>query len=192
MAAEPTNGDGPTGSILHSNTKTSFDVVRPYLESAPVDLEGIAVALGLLVFDVDTFQHDESGRIRRMFEGDRTEYMIEINSHHSENRRRFTLAHEISHYLLHRDKIGDGVTDDMLYRSRLGDYIETEANRLAAELLMPRMVVKTFFRSGIQSLSKLCEMFKVSEAAMRIRLNNYASMPSPYGSLSIGSSSAAA
>jgi len=170
MATEPTNGDGPAGSVLHFNTKTSFDVVRPFLGSAPVDLDGMAVALGLLVFDVDTFQHDESGRIRRIFEGDRIDYVIEINSHHSENRRRFTLAHEISHYLLHRDKIGDGLTDDMLYRSRLGDFIETEANRLAAELLMPRMLVKTLFRSGIQSLSQLCEMFKVSEAAMRIRL----------------------
>jgi IrrE N-terminal-like domain len=170
MATEPTSGDGPARTVPQFRAKTSFDVVKPFLESAPVDLDGMAVALSLLVFDVGTFHHDESGRIRRIFEGDRIDYVIEINSQHSENRRRFTLAHEISHYLLHRDQIGDGVTDDMLYRSRLGDHIETEANRLAAELLMPRMLVKTLFRSGIRSLTQLCEMFKVSDAAMRIRL----------------------
>jgi Zn-dependent peptidase ImmA (M78 family) len=170
MATELTDGDGAAGSLLHFNGKTSFDVVRPFLESAPVHLDGIANALGLVVVDVDTFERDESGRISRIYEDNRIDYVIEINSHHSKNRRRFTLAHEISHYLLHRDEIGDGITDDMAYRSRLGDHIETEANRLAAELLMPRMLVRTFFRSGIQSLDQLCQMFKVSEAAMRIRL----------------------
>jgi Zn-dependent peptidase ImmA (M78 family) len=150
--------------------KTSFDIVSPFLESAPVDLDGMAKALGLEVFGVDTFQQDEAGRISRKFDDDQILYVIEINNRHSENRKRFTLAHEISHFLLHRDQIGDGITDSALYRSKLGDYIETEANRLAAQLLMPRLLVRTFFKSGIQSLSQLCGMFRVSDDAMRIRL----------------------
>ena len=171
MATEPNRANGPSGTDFSQfGGETSFDIVSPFLESAPVNLDGVAEALGLLIFEVDTFQHDESGRIKRIFDSDKILYVIEINNHHSENRRRFTLAHEISHYLLHRDKIGDGVTDDTLYRSRLGDIIETEANRLAAQLLMPRMLVRTLFRSGMRSLSDLCKMFKVSEAAMRIRL----------------------
>ena len=124
----------------------------------------MATALGASVFEVDTFHQDEAGRIKRIFDEDQILYVIEINNRHSENRRRFTLAHEISHYLLHRNEIGDGITDDALYRSKLGDHIETEANRLAAQLLMPRLLVRTLFRSGMRSLSELCKMFKVSES----------------------------
>jgi Zn-dependent peptidase ImmA (M78 family) len=173
MAIEPGDRNRQAGrsDFTQFGGKTSFDIVSPYLESAPVDLDSMAQALGLRVFDVDTFHQDEAGRISRIFDDDQILYVVEINSRHSENRKRFTLAHEISHYLLHRDKIGDGITDTALYRSKLGDYIETEANRLAAELLMPRLLVRTFFKSGIQSLSELCKMFKVSEEAMRIRLS---------------------
>jgi len=150
--------------------KTSFDKIGPFLESAPVNLCGMADALGLRVFEVDTFQKDEAGRIKRIFDDDEILYVIEINDRHSENRKRFTLAHEISHYLLHRDQIGDGITDDALYRSTLSDHIETEANRLAAQLLMPRLLVRTVFKSGVRALADLCKLFKVSDAAMRIRL----------------------
>ena len=97
-------------------------------------------------------------------------YSIEVNGAHSHARQRFTLAHEIAHYLLHRDQIGDGITDDALYRSGLGDYIETEANRLAAELTMPAKLVRTYWRAGIRNLAQLCKNFEVSEAALRIRL----------------------
>src|ERR1700722_18204196 len=148
VATKPSDRNGPSGADFSQfGGKTSFDIVNPFLESAPVDLHGMATALGLDVFDVDTFHNDEAGRIKRIFDGDRILYVIEINNRHSENRMRFTLAHEISHYLLHRDQIGDGVTDDALYRSTLGAFIETEANRLAAQLLMPRMLVRIFFKS---------------------------------------------
>jgi Zn-dependent peptidase ImmA (M78 family) len=169
----------PNGNDMHGSSdpdfsqfggKTSFDIINPFLEGAPVNLDGMAAALGLKVFDADTFHNDEAGRISRVFDNDQILYVIEINSRHSENRKRFTLAHEISHYLLHRDRIGNGITDDALYRSKLGEYIETEANRLAAQLLMPRVLVRSLFKSGIQSLVELCNKFQVSEAAMRIRL----------------------
>jgi hypothetical protein len=171
MATKPNGRKSPSDAgFSQFGGKTSFDIVSPFLELAPVDLVGMAAALSLDVFDTDTFHQDEAGRIQRIFDGDEILYVIEINKRHSDNRKRFTLAHEISHYLLHRDQIGDGITDDALYRSKLGDAIETEANRLAAQLLMPRVLVRTFFKSGIQSLSELCRMFQVSEAAMRIRL----------------------
>ena len=71
---------------------------------------------------------------------------------------------------MHRVQIGDGITDDALYRSGLADYIETEANKMAAELIMPTQLVRTFWRAGIRSLAQLCTAFEVSEAALRIRL----------------------
>ena len=149
--------------------QTSFDIISAFLASAPVNLEGMAEALGLTVDTNADLPDDASGRISRM-PANPLQYKIEVNHRHSSRRKRFTLAHEISHYLLHRDQIGDGVTDSAMYRSRLSDYIETEANRLAAELIMPANLLRPVWRAGFRSLVDLCNRFDVSEEALRIRL----------------------
>jgi Zn-dependent peptidase ImmA (M78 family) len=130
---------------------------------------GISDALGLSVDMHAVFANGESGRIFR--DGSAPSgYRIETNGAHSLNRQRFTLAHEIAHFLLHRNQIGDGIVDNALYCSRLGNHMETEANRLVAELLMPAHLMRILWRSGIRSLAQLCNTFEVSEAALRIRL----------------------
>ncbi|MCV5491602.1 ImmA/IrrE family metallo-endopeptidase, partial [Escherichia coli] len=60
-----------------------------------------------------------------------------MNQHDMQARRRYTLAHEIAHFLLHRHLLRDGITDDVLYRSSQSSQIEAEANRLAADIIMP-------------------------------------------------------
>jgi len=97
-------------------------------------------------------------------------YAISVNGAHSENRKRFTLAHEIAHFILHKDLMQGGITDNEMYRSGLSDQVEFEANRLAAELLMPATLVKSFWRSGMCSVVQLASKFGASEEAMRIRL----------------------
>ncbi len=54
-------------------------------------------------------------------------------------RKRFTLAHELGHYFLHKDKI-DGIHQDtVLFRDSNEDKlgIEYAANDFASELLLP-------------------------------------------------------
>ena len=148
---------------------TSFDIVNSFLDVAPVDLGSMAERLGISVNMNAPFDDGASGRIKRSNNA-RSGYEIEVNMRHSSRRKRFTLAHEIAHYLLHRSMIGDGITDDALYRSGLGSRIETEANKLAAELLMPARLVRPFWRGGMRGLAQLCNLFDVSEAALRIRL----------------------
>ena len=95
--------NGNSGSAAQDSSqlggKTSFDIMNSFLEGAPANLDGMATALGLRVFDVDTFHYDEAGRIGRVFDSDQISYVIDINNRHSENRKRFALAHEISHYM---------------------------------------------------------------------------------------------
>jgi Zn-dependent peptidase ImmA (M78 family) len=110
-----------------------------------------------------------SGRIIRRL-GGAAGFHIEINGAHPLARQRFTLAHEISHYLLHRELIGDGIEDTALYRSRLSDDREIEANRLAAQILMPAQLVRDVYRAGLKFVAGLSAAFQVSDAAMRIRL----------------------
>jgi hypothetical protein len=139
-----------------------------FFHSAPVDLQGMADALGLSVNMSARLPMDVSGSITRRASG-KAGYHIDINAAHSINRKRFTLAHEIAHYLLHRDLIGDGIEDNGLYRSRLSDFIEIQANKLAAQMVMPAPLVREVYRV-VKSLAGLTAAFQVSEEAMRIRL----------------------
>ena len=155
-------------SMARLDTPSPLAVAAPFLRSAPVDLMGMAEALGLTVDMAAALSPDVSGRIVRGGAGS-AGYHIDVNAMHSANRKRFTLAHEIAHYLLHRDLIGDGVEDNGLYRSRLSDAIEVEANKFAAQILMPSQLVREVYRL-VKSLPGLTAAFQVSEDAMRIRL----------------------
>lgn len=77
--------------------------------------------------------------------------------------------------MLHRDDIGDGIKDDVLYRSSLSDRREAQANRLAADILMPKGLLESAKEAaeekGVGDLALyLADEFAVSEAAMRIKL----------------------
>lgn len=148
-------------------------VVLPYLEHVPVKVGAIARALGLEVKSA-TLRPRISGQLQRS-ELSKSGFRIRVNRHEAPTRQRFTIAHEIAHYLLHRDHIGDGIEDTILYRSSLSDAREAEANRLAAQILMPERSVHRILREVGAGLDPriakvLAEKFQVSESAMSIRL----------------------
>lgn len=97
-------------------------------------------------------------------------FRIVVNTRDNPARQRFTMAHEVAHYVLHRDLISEGVVDDALYRSSLSDGYEREADRFAAQILLPAQAVKDAFRKQ-RGLAPLADIFGVSVAALRIRLN---------------------
>lgn len=148
---------------------TPLDIAGRYLDKAPVDLLAMARALGISVdMDAGMEDPDVSGIIRRNSNG---RYAVQINGRDNAKRKKFTLAHEIAHYLLHRNLIDQAaVVDDGMYRSGLPSYVETQANRLAAELLMPAPLVKKLWKMGVCSVFQLSDIFQASEAAVRIRL----------------------
>ncbi len=108
-----------------------------------------------------------SGWIRKI--SDEGKYEIALNNKENLRRRRFTAAHELAHLLLHEPFIGDGVKDDVLYRSKLTTLQEVEANKLAADILMPLDKVYYFLREK-RRMSELPFIFDVSNVAMCIRL----------------------
>lgn len=148
-------------------------VIEPFLEEVPVKVAGMARALGLEV-KAATLKPRISGQISPTASSP-SGYRIRVNRHEAKVRQRFTIAHEIAHYLLHRDHIGDGLEDTILYRSTLSDRREAEANRLAADLIMPEKSVVASLRAlGARATPEvatiLADKYDVSEAAMKIRL----------------------
>ena len=136
----------------------------------PVHVIPLAEALGINVYYVD-WEDSMSGKIERDSErAGESGYAIFVNKNHHPNRRRFTIAHEIAHFVLHQDQIGDGIFDDAMYRSGLPQKAEFEANRLAADILMPWHLLSKAMDAPGYTVESLADLFQVSKSAMSIRL----------------------
>jgi Zn-dependent peptidase ImmA (M78 family) len=149
------------------------EIVRGFISETPVRVGALANELGIRVVK-SPLAPKISGLIQPSSEAP-SGFEIRINKYESPERQRFTIAHEISHYLLHRDDIGSGVVDSVMYRSSLTSRKETEANRLAADIVMPvRSVARELDRLGgkpiQENVEELAAMFKVSIPAMKVRL----------------------
>lgn len=159
---------GKTDSHREHYTKIINDILWDSVP--PVDIVRIAYACGLKVYKVKDWKDKLSGMIKKDKEdGGESGYAIYTNSKHSDTRRRFTVAHEIAHFVLHTNLIGDGLVDDALYRSGLSSLLETEANRFAADILMPMRLVREATEKET-SIIELAKKFNVSDQAMAVRL----------------------
>ena len=147
--------------------------IAPYLSIVPVPLGKIAGELGVQVL-LSTLPRGISGQIGR---NDHGRYVIKINRHEARHRQRFTLAHELAHFLLHKDIIDQsgGFEENVLLRSGQPMNIEYQANRLASDLVMPSESLSHALK-GLkgpiteEAIGSLAEKFGVSVAAMEIKL----------------------
>jgi Zn-dependent peptidase ImmA (M78 family) len=111
---------------------------------------------------------------------------IGYNAAHARVRQRFTISHEIAHYLLHTKKIDKAqlfIDKEMTFRrdekSSAGvEPEEVEANHLGAALLMPRTLLREEIREQDldlddgEAIELLAKRFQVSTAAVTNRLSN--------------------
>jgi Zn-dependent peptidase ImmA (M78 family)/DNA-binding XRE family transcriptional regulator len=135
------------------------------VEEPPVRVQDLAIACGVLVIK-RAMSDDLSGLVFDMNDA----AVIAVNSDHGENRQRFSIAHELGHYLLsHHDRFHIDLTE--------GDppgydwQTERAANEFAAELLMPREMVLRELGQALDT-HRLGKRFRVSELAMGYRLVN--------------------
>lgn len=95
-----------------------------------------------------------------------------INTKHPLTRQRFTMSHELGHYVSHRQK-SNKFTDSLFYRKNENkDSIEYQADKFAAEILMPEQYVRSEIKEGILDVDELAEIFGVSGQAMLNRLKD--------------------
>jgi Zn-dependent peptidase ImmA (M78 family) len=142
-------------------------------------VEGVALYLGLQI-ERAKLGDDVSG-VLVVADG---RGIIGVNSDHSPVRQRFSVAHEIGHFLMHRNA-QDLFIDKGYFaafrdsRSSTGeDRREREANAFAAALLMPARLVKNavaqhrFDLGDEEALDALAELFQISRQAMTYRVAN--------------------
>jgi Zn-dependent peptidase ImmA (M78 family)/DNA-binding XRE family transcriptional regulator len=135
----------------------------------PIDVLAVARELGVAVF-VRPFPNALSALLLRHGKN----AFIGVNSHQAPVRQRFSVAHELGHFVLHhsdRHFIDYGVPSAV--EGELPGYNwehERAANQFAAELLMPAEMVRQDARTT--ALSRLATRYDVSQEAMGFRLAN--------------------
>lgn len=147
-----------------------FETIEKYTSQAtPVNLEPLIRELGIELDKKADLPGDIAGQIERLPNGS---FKISVNTDDHYFRQRFTMAHELAHFIFHKDLIGDGITDNRLYRStnpQITEAHEVEANKFAASLLMPlRHIMRDYEEMG--DVAKVANKWKVSPKAMRIKL----------------------
>lgn len=93
--------------------KSNLDILAEFAADYPVDVAEAARAIGVRVL-YDELPDGVSGKIQR---DERGGYYIVANRKEPEVRQRFTIAHELGHYIYHRALIGDGISDSPAYRA---------------------------------------------------------------------------
>ena len=157
------------------------------IREAPIHVEQIALRLGLQV------EHASLGdEIAGLLVVQDDNGMIGVNTNQAPARQRFTIAHEIGHFLLHRKEMPVFI-DKQFFKpyfaafrdsaSSAGeDRLEREANAFAAALLMPSALVRSAIaelRGNIadeEAIEELAKKFQVSRQAMTFRVAKLTSL----------------
>lgn len=154
-----------------------LEKVARHRKTAPVKIEQAIRDLGIALKKNADLPKNIAGHIKRI---DGENYEIASTSSDHYFRQRFTMAHELGHYILHRSLIGSGVDDDTKYRStetgefyneNIDQFHERQANSFAANFLIPERLIRDDALE-VRSLRELSKKYQVSPSAMRWRLKN--------------------
>lgn len=149
------------------------------ITAPPVSIEQVVTSMGIQIKPFD-FGDDVSGALLI----DKEKSVIGYNPFEPPVRQRFTIAHELGHYILHLKSAKSKLFVDkkILYRnqeSSTGQVVqERQANNFAATILMPAFMIYEEVRKkelkfiDEYSIKELADTFNVSQQAMTIRLTN--------------------
>jgi|SRR5450830_246313 len=166
-------------TVMLKPRELAIDLLRVQnIRSAPVPVDKIAKAMGVQL-KFSPLDDELSGMI---FIKNGTP-IIGVNSLHHPNRQRFTIAHELGHLVMHREILENEVHVDKQFRILMRDgvaatgtdTIEIDANRFAAELLLPsflldELLIKEFDIDDEGPLEALAKKFKVSKQMLEYRI----------------------
>lgn len=145
-----------------------LEIVRQMLPSTPYGT-GVREIKSPMVLDVDSCE----GMLVRN-PNDTAEWGIFYNGKASPERRRFTIAHELGHFILHRGQQQSFNCDKESVYSGIDTIrtIEREADDFASNLLMPGDLLRDWIsnqRIDLRVLSGIAKRFQVSFEALCIR-----------------------
>lgn len=143
----------------------------------PVPIEELAEAVGIREIkgmDIDGFQ----GAL--VANPEKSSGIIIVQQATREDRRRFTIGHELGHFLIPYHGWDVRCTKADMAVQRSSDpvkHIEAEANRFAASLLMPKpYYLKHMRQLGNADLAHIMELKRLYQTSVEAAINRYAEL----------------
>lgn len=140
-----------------------------------IDIEAIAFDSGINVL------YESLNGCEAALVGFGSNAIATISPSSSRGRERFSVAHEIGHWLLHRGKSFRCRVDDIVQNYSADILLEKEADEFASHLLMPTALfqpaIKAANRPGLNDLQEIAATFEVSLQAVSIRLATLDTLP---------------
>jgi len=143
------------------------------LGDTPVDVIKLALEQGLKISYFNPAQSKSTTLESVSGLLDKKNNTIFVNSTDGLERQRFTIAHELGHFIYNHDEDKFGLN----YRdgARVRNSAERQADDFAAEILMPSPIVRKKIKeySDVSpTLTEIASLFGVSNKAMKVRLDN--------------------
>lgn len=135
------------------------------IETNPLNISELAQCLGVIV-RFEPMDDEESGSLKK--DKKTGGWIMTVNSLHHPHRQRFTMAHEIAHRIRHAAN-SESFSDTTFFRNGETNWMEIEANKFAAALLMPEKDFNYYVESRSSKVEDLAKFFQVSSMAVRIR-----------------------
>lgn len=155
---------------LNISKKQVFELaenIAHRLNYSPGDpIETVVEVLGGRIgyLDMDAWFNDKSGSIEVRGSSD---FSINISSFAGPLRNRFTIAHELGHYILH-SRLGEKVIR-LDRQVGVSDRVEWEANWFAASFLMPEGEFQKMLKVYNGDIDSVAAYFQVSSQAASTR-----------------------
>lgn len=144
------------------------------VDVSDVDVIALAKNMGLRIEEVEFKEQDISGVLSKV---DNT-YVISINKQDTYTRKRFTIAHEIGHYVLGHLNDASFNHMEIFRKSGQKDDKEVDANKFAATLLIDKQVLKNVcfivrkLKDRSSKISLAADFFDVSKSTLEYRIKN--------------------
>lgn len=139
-----------------------------------IDVEAIAAYCGAYVV------YAPLGSADARIVGSGTKAVITINSNAIPSRQRFSIGHELGHWMWDRGKMAFSCSAELQDGRWSGTDKEARANRFASELLMPSAMFKERASkrdATLETVSDLANQFQSSLTATAIRFVEHGSFP---------------
>ncbi len=156
-------------STIDTSDKLLEFAIGKRIKTSPLDVYGLSNALDIIIKD-KKFEEDKKDFSGILYKNSNTKkWIILVNRDHHPNRKRYTIAHELGHWCLHKHQ-KSLFEDKIFFRGGNSEKSEWQANDFASEILMPENDFRAKIESGINEVEDLAREFQVSTIALRIRV----------------------
>lgn len=144
------------------------------ITSLPIDPRAIAEAIGIAVIEKPDTSAGVSGALIKVD----NQFVIAFATHiRSEGFRRFSIGHELGHYLLEGHAEALLPVGQEMHQSQAGyrsdDKYEREADHFSARLLMPNPMFAQAMRSAGEGLDAIMSLASLCETSLLATANRY-------------------